>query len=214
MISDILAQVAAPAAEPVAMSAQAAIAWAIALLILSGALAIVEFLVVSWGMLLVGAAISAIAAIALAFHANSLAGWIFVVIVPALFAVIIRTGFGLMRRNTAAVLPTEITADAGIRHAAAQAGVAVGTLGELATNAFPTGRARFNGPHGPVELDVQVQGAVLSRGERVVVLAIDGAIISVGAARDTVSALIDAGSLGNPANPTNSNNQNQGPPHA
>jgi membrane-bound ClpP family serine protease len=190
MSLELLAQVAAPVADT-AMSAQAAIAWAIALLLLSAALAIVEFLVVSWGMLLVGAAISSIAAIALAFHASTAAGWIFVVIVPALFAVIIRSGFGLMRRNAAAVLPTEITADAGIHHAAAQAGVAVGSLGELATNAFPTGRARFNGPHGPVELDVQVQGAVLSRGERVVVLAIDGAVIFVGAAPDTVSSLID-----------------------
>ena len=218
MISEILAQVAAPAAEPAVMSAQVAISWAIALLILSAALAFVEFLVVSWGMLLVGAAISSIAAIALAFHASPMAGWIFVVIVPGLFAVIIRTGFGLMKRNAAAVLPTEITADAGIRQTATQAGVAVGTLGELATNAFPTARARFNGPHGPVELGVQVQGAVLSKGERVVVLAIDGAIISVGAARDTVSGLIDAGSLANspnsPNSPTYSNNPPKGPPHA
>ena len=191
----LLAQVAAPAAETAPMSTESAIAWAIALLILSAALAIVEFLVVSWGMLLIGAVISALAAIALAFHASPTVGWIFVVIVPPLFVVIIRTGFGLMKRNTAAVLPTEITADAGIRNAATQAGVVVGTLGELATNAFPTGRARFNGPRGPIELDVQVQGAVLSKGERVVVLAIDGAVIFVGPARDTVSSLIDTNSL-------------------
>jgi membrane-bound ClpP family serine protease len=199
----LLAQVAAPAAEATAMSPQSAIAWAIALLILSAGLAIVEFLVVSWGMLLVGAAVSSIAAIALAFHAHPMAGWIFVVIVPVLFVFIIRSGFGLMRRNSAAVLPTEITADAGIRHQAAQAGVAVGALGELVTNAFPTGRARFGGTGHPVELDVQVQGAVLSRGDRVVVLAIDGAVISVGAARDTVSGLLE----------TNTNNP-QGSPHA
>lgn len=188
---ELLAQVAAPVTEATAMSAQAAIAWAIALLLLSAALAVVEFLVVSWGLLLVGAAISSIAAIALAFHAHPAAGWIFVVIVPALFIVIIRSGFGLMKRNTAAVLPTEITADAGIRQLATSVGVAAGSLGELTTNAFPTGRARFNGPHGPIELDVQVQGAVLSRGERVVVLAIDGAVITVGPASDTISGLLD-----------------------
>ncbi len=198
----LLAQVAAPAVESTAMSPQSAIAWAIALLILSAGLAIVEFLVVSWGMLLVGAAVSSIAAIALAFHAHPMAGWTFVVIVPVLFVFIIRSGFGLMRRNAAAVLPTEITADAGIRHQATQAGVAVGTLGELVTNAFPTGRARFGGTGNPVELDVQVQGAVLSKGERVVVLSIDGAVISVGAARDTVSGLLD----------TNTNKP-QGPSH-
>jgi membrane-bound ClpP family serine protease len=190
IIPILLAQAAAPAAEA-GMSWQSAIAWAIALLLLSAALAIVEFLVVSWGMLLVGATISAIAAIALAFHASDTAGWIFVGIVPVVFVLVLRTGFGLMRRNPAAVLPTEITADAGIRGLAAEAGVAVGTIGELATNAFPTGRARFGGIRGPVELDVQVQGAVLSKGERVVVLAIDGPVITVGPARDTVSGLID-----------------------
>ena len=200
MILSALAQVASPVTESAAMSPQSAIAWAIALLILSAGLAIVEFLVVSWGMLLVGAAVSSIAAIALAFHAHPTAGWIFVVIVPVLFVVIIRSGFGLMRRNAAAVLPTEITADAGIRNQATQAGVAVGTLGELVTNAFPTGRARFGGTRSPVELDVQVQGAVLSKGERVVVLSIDGAVISVGAARDTVSGLLDT----NPNNPQGS----------
>lgn len=182
---------AAEAVAPVPMSVHSAIAWAIALLLLSGALAIVEFLVVSWGMLLVGAAISAIAAIALAFHAHAVAGWIFVIVAPAMFAVIIRVGFRLMRRNAAAVLPTEITADAGIRSLAEQAGVAVGAVGELATNAFPTGRARFAGPRGPVTLDVQVQGRVLSRGERVVVLAIDGPAIFVGPAPDTASGRID-----------------------
>jgi len=186
----LLAQVAAPVVEQ-AMSVQAALAWAVVLLILAAGLAIVEFLVVSWGMLLVGATISAIAAIVLAFHASPTAGWIFVVITPALFIVIIRMGFGLMRRNPAAVLPTEITADAGIRGLAAQAGVAVGTLGELVTNAYPTGRARFGGTQRPVELDVQVQGAVLAKGERVVVLAIDGSVIAVGPARDTVSAILE-----------------------
>ncbi len=190
MILAVLAATAAPAADVAPMSAQAAIAWAIALLILSAALAIVEFLVVSWGMLLIGAAISSIAAIALAFHVAPAAGWIFVCIVPVMAFFIVRSGFILMRRNTAAVLPTEITADAGIRQIAQAAGVAVGTIGELVTNAFPTGRARFGGTHAPVALDVQVQGAVLSRGDRVVVLSIDGATITVGSVPDNLSGLI------------------------
>jgi membrane-associated phospholipid phosphatase len=58
LLPTLLAQAAVPAAEPAAMSAQAAIAWAIALLLLSVALAIVEFLVVTWGMLLIGATIA------------------------------------------------------------------------------------------------------------------------------------------------------------
>lgn len=193
MIPELLAQVAATA-EPLGMSMASAITWAVALLILAAALAVVEFLVVSWGMLLIGSVISAIAAIALAFHAHPSAGWIFVVIVPVIAVFVCRAGFAIMRRNSAAVLPTELTEDAGARHVAERAGIAVGALGEMATNAFPTGRARFNGPHGPVELDVQVQGAVLSRGDRVVVLAISGPAITVGAAPDTVSGLIDTAS--------------------
>ena len=186
----LLAQVVAPVAEAAPMSAQTAIAWAIALLILSAALAIVEFLIVSWGMLLIGATVTSIAAIALAFHASPAAGWVFVAIVPVMAFFIVRSGFVLMKRNSAAVLPTEITADAGIRQVATQAGVAVGTIGELVTNAFPTGRARFGGEKAPVTLDVQVQGAVLSRGERVVVLAIDGAVITVGPVPDNLSGFV------------------------
>lgn len=192
MIAELLAQTAAAAPEGLPLAST--LAWAVALLILAAALAVVEFLVVSWGMLLVGSVISALAAIALAFHAHPTAGWIFVVVVPVIAVFVGRFGFAMMRRNTAAVLPTELTEDAGARHNAERAGVAVGALGELTTNAFPTGRARFNGAHGPVVLDVQVQGPVLSCGDRVVVLAISGPAITVGAAPDTVSGLIDTAS--------------------
>lgn len=192
MIVELLAQAAAAAPEGLPLAST--LAWAVALLILAAALAVVEFLVVSWGMLLVGSVISALAAIALAFHAHPTAGWIFIVVVPVIAVFVGRFGFAMMRRNTAAVLPTELTEDAGARHNAERAGVAVGAIGELATNAFPTGRARFAGTHGPVELDVQVQGPVLSCGDRVVVLAISGPAITVGAAPDTVSGLIDTAS--------------------
>lgn len=180
---EILAQVAAPdAAEATRMSFGTALAWATALLILAAGLAVVEFLVVSWGMLLVGAAISSLVAIALAFHAHPAAGWIFTVITPVLGVIAVRLGFRLMRRNAAAVLPTEITATAGAADSAAALGIAAGAVGELVTAAFPTGRARFAGPSGPTVLDVQVRGGVLARGDRVVVLAIDGPIIHVGPA--------------------------------
>lgn len=176
--------------SPEAMSATSTLTWAVVLMILAAGLAIVEFMVVSWGMLLVGAMVSAIAAIALAFHVSPLAGWLFVAATPAVIVFVLRTGYGLMRRNTAAVMSTELTADAGYRHAAESAGVAVGAVGELVTNAFPTGRARFAGHGSPVELDVQVQGRVLGRGDRVVVLAINGPVITVAAAPDTVSGLM------------------------
>jgi hypothetical protein len=47
---------------------------------------------------------------------------------------------------------------------------------------MPTGRARFATGAGAIELDVRVQGAVLGRGQRVVVTALHGASVSVSAA--------------------------------
>ena len=185
----LLEVVAAPAAE--AMSTGGLIAWAVVLMLLAAGLAVVEFMIVSWGMLLVGAMISAIAAIALAFHAAPVAGWAFVAVTPALILLVLRTGFAVMRRNKAAVMSAEVTADAGYRHAAEAAGVAVGALGELVTAAYPTGRARFAGRGGPVDLDVQVQGAVLPKGDRVVILAINGPVITVAAAPVSVSGLMN-----------------------
>jgi membrane-bound ClpP family serine protease len=173
------------------MSAGGLIAWAAVLMLLAAGLAVVEFMIVSWGMLLVGAMISAIAAIALAFHASPFAGWLFVAATPALIFLVLRTGFAIMRRNKAAVMSAEVTADAGYRHAAEAAGVAVGAVGELVTAAYPTGRARFAGRTGPVDLDVQVQGAVLPKGDRVVILAINGPVITVAAAPVTVSGLMN-----------------------
>lgn len=180
---------AAPDVAP-AMSTGAAIGWATVLLLLSAALAVTEFLVVSWGMLLVASAISALAAIALAFQVSSVAGWGFLVATVVIGLVSVRSGMGLLRRNRAAVITAEVTADAGYRHAADAAGVGVGTIGELVTQAVPSGRARFPGRNGPVELDIRVQGPVLAPGDRVVVLAIDGPTITVGEARDNVSGLM------------------------
>lgn len=185
-----LADVAAPAVAE-AMSTGSAIAWAVVLMLLAAGLAVVEFMIVSWGMLLVAAVISAIAGIALAFHASPLAGWLFVAATPALIFLVLRTGFAVMRRNKAAVLSTEVTEDAGYRHAAEAAGITVGAVGELVTAAYPTGRARFAGRGGPVDLDVQVQGAVLPKGARVAILAIDGPVITVGPAPANVSELMN-----------------------
>lgn len=184
------AAAAAPAVAE-AMSTSAMLAWAVVLMLLAAGLAVVEFMIVSWGMLLVGAVISAIAGIALAFQASPFAGWLFVAATPALIFIVLRTGFAMMRRNKATIMSTEISADAGYHHTAEAAGIAIGAVGELVTAAYPTGRARFAGRNGPIELDVQVQGAVLPRGERVVILAMNGPAISVGAAPDNVSSLMN-----------------------
>jgi membrane-bound ClpP family serine protease len=190
MIAALLAAAESAAPATQALPPAQAIAWAIALLLLAALLAITEFLLVSWGMLLLASVVSAVAAVYLAFSASTVVGWLFVAAVPVLGVAVVRTGLALMRRNTAMVQRAEVTADAGYRHAAAAAGVGIGAVGELVTPATPTGRARFAGAHGPVELDVQVRGPVLARGDRVVVLSLDGPVIGVGAAPDTVSGLM------------------------
>ena len=162
------------------MSPTTTIVVAVVLLFLSCALAITEFLLVSWGMLLVGAVVSAVAAVVMAFSISASAGWIFVFAALVMSFLSVRTGFRLMRRNKAIVLPTELREDAGYHHAAEAAGVRVGTIGVLVTPAVPSGRATFSGTHGEIELDVQVQGQVLSSGDRVIVLAISGPTLEVG----------------------------------
>lgn len=159
-----------------AMEPLTALAWATALLVLAAVLVLVEFLVVSWGMLLVAAVISAVVAVVMAFQSSAVAGWAFVAAAPLAFALALRIGLRWLRRDPVVVLPAEITAAAGASTLAAAAGIGPGSVGELVTDAYPTGRVRFDSAGGPVTLDVQVQGGA-RRGQRVRVLDIDGPVI-------------------------------------
>ncbi len=147
---------------------------ALGLLLLAASLLLVEFFVVSWGLLSVAAGGAAYAACALAFAVSPLYGWVFVAACPLAAAIIVP--WGLRRLQASRAVPkVEITEDAGYRHHTDALGVVPGSLGELVTDALPTGRARFPGG----EIDIAVEGNGLPRGTRVVVLRIEGPIVTV-----------------------------------
>jgi membrane-bound ClpP family serine protease len=160
-----------------------AIAWgklviASGLIVVAAALLLLEILVVSWGMLALCAGAAAFAACALAWQVSPLAGWAFFALCPIVAVLVVRTG--LRRLAASRLVPkAEITAEAGYHHAAARVGATPGAVGELVTDALPTGRARFPGG----EADVQIEGAGLPRGSRVVVLRVNGPTVIVAAAK-------------------------------
>lgn len=172
-LSASAASAAAAASEPVSLGVAAG------LMGLAVVLLVIEFLTVIMGVFTIGAAICAFAACAIAFSHSLAAGWAFLVAVPILAGGVLAFGFQWLRRTRAAVPTTEITADAGYHLVAEQLGLAPGAIGELVTPARPTGRARFATAKGSGECDVAVRGGVCERGDRVVVLAIAGAVVDV-----------------------------------
>lgn len=156
------------------------------LLVLCLGLIALEFVLISGGALAITAVACAIAAVWFAFAAGPLSGWVFTLLVPISGFLAIRAGLRWMQTSSM-VVQSEITDHAGYAHAAASHGVAVGSLGELVTDAYPTGRARFaTATHGTAELDVAVRGAVLGKGAAVVIKAIEGATIFVGPAPSAI----------------------------
>lgn len=180
-LATILAAVATVAepAPPMAeeTSTTGALLVAIALLAAALALAALEFVVVSGGLLGIGAIGCAIAAVSYAFAAGPLAGWVFTVLTPLLGIIVFKSGLQWIRRSPL-VIKDEITSDAGYHHAFTGSGIGVGSQGTLVTNAFPSGRARFTGSGGPVEIDVQIRGATGARGDAVTIIAVDGAMVT------------------------------------
>ena len=155
------------------------VAYALALLALGVVLLILEFFVVSFGLLLVSSIVSVACAIYLAFLASDAFGWGLTLSTPIIAVLVVR--WGLNRIQTSRVVPqSEITSEAGYHHVADRIGARVGSVGVLVTMARPTGRARFAGG----ECDVQVHGPALERDARVVVRSIDGPIIFVSPAGD------------------------------
>ncbi|GDY11879.1 hypothetical protein LBMAG53_07570 [Planctomycetota bacterium] len=171
----LLAAAAAPApAAPDQSDPAVVLAWAVGFMLLGAGLLLVEFFVVSAGMLSFAAVGCAGIAITLAFTISPVAGFSFAAATPVLAGIVLYFGFDRLRRSSA-VVGTEITADAGGRHLAAKVGSLVGATGTLVTDAFPTGRARF--AHG--EVDVQVKGSPLTRGAEIRVVGIDGPVVLV-----------------------------------
>ncbi|MBA3685027.1 MAG: NfeD family protein [Planctomycetes bacterium] len=159
---------ASEAAAP-GLGANALIGIAFALLLAGAGLLALEFLLVSGGMLGVGAAACLLGSIVVAFAAGQVAGWAFLVGVPIVCMLVVRWGLRWMQRSSM-VVQAEISGDAGYHHRATAVGAVLGASGVLVTDAFPTGRARF----ADGEIDVTVRGAVLRAGDAVVVRAIEG----------------------------------------
>ena len=153
--------------------------YAVALLGLGAVLLVLEFFLVSFGLLAAGAAASTVAALYLAFLAGEAVGWVLLVTVPLLGWRITRWGIGRIRRSH--VVPkSEIRAEAGYHHVTERLGVGPGSAGVMVTPARPSGRARFAGG----ECDVQTRGRPLEISARVVVVAIDGPTVFVRPAGD------------------------------
>jgi membrane-bound serine protease (ClpP class) len=144
---------------------------AVLLLLAAVALAVIEFVVVSMGLLTLAALGCATGAVLLAFSVSPLAGWWFVMATAVAAVGTLIAGLGLLRRLTAG---PSITAAAGYAHQVA-GNLMVGADGILLTDAWPTGRARF----GDAELHVSVAAGGLPRGSAVRVLHLDGAVITV-----------------------------------
>lgn len=147
---------------------------AIALLLLAGVLLLLEFLVVSYGLLAIAALGCAIGGIVLGFGSSPVVGWTLLGATPILAALV--TAWGLRRLMRSALVPKEeITENAGYRHATESLGITIGAHGTLVTDAMPTGRARFPGG----DIDVQVEGAAANKGTVITVLRIEGPTVFV-----------------------------------
>ena len=145
-----------------------------ALAVLACGLVIAEIFTASMGLLALAAAGCAVSAIILAFDISTPIGWAFLIIVPLAITGLLR--WGLARLQASRLVPKDtISAEVGIHHTTDALGITIGSSGELVTAAVPSGRARFaNG-----EVDVTVIGAAGARGQRVTVLRIEGATVTV-----------------------------------
>lgn len=140
-------------------------------------LMLLEFALVSAGLLTVLAIAAGCAAVVIAFSTSTIAGLIFLIGLPVVLLLLFRWGLARMQ-GSQLVTQAVITDDAGYRHRTDELGVTAGAVGALVTAARPTGRARFPGG----ECDVQVVGAPLDAGAAITVERIDGPTVYVVAA--------------------------------
>ena len=154
------------------------------LLALAVAFLVAEIFIVSFGILFAASAACAIGSIYYAFVADDAIGWTLAVLVPVLGAALVRWGLERIRSSRHLVPLSEVTADAGYHHFTERVGAVPGATGVMVTDAYPSGRARFEGG----ECDVQVQGGSLERGARVEVRRVDGPIVFVAPVADGTRA--------------------------
>jgi membrane-bound ClpP family serine protease len=149
---------------------------AVGFLAVAAILLLLEFLVVSYGLLAIAALGCAITGIVLGFGQSETVGWMLLAATPIIGTVVV--AWGLRRLTRSDLVPKQaITENAGYRHATASLGIVEGTRGTLVTDAMPTGRARFPGG----DIDVMVEGPAATKGTVVTVLRIEGASVFVAA---------------------------------
>ena len=168
-----------------ALSLTTALEWeplmlALALLVGAAALLILEFFIVSFGVLLALSLAALGGSIYFAFKASSAVGWIFVVATPVLAFYLTRWGIRRMRESKL-VASHEITAEAGYHHRTDQLGIKPGETGVMVTPGHPSGRARFAGG----ECDVQAVSGALDADQRITVSRIEGPVVYVSAESNT-----------------------------
>lgn len=183
-ITTAMAAAASEAAESTdlasTMAPEALAALAIGLVLVAAALIILEFFVISGGIISALAAMLAVGGIILGFEVGNGLGWGMLLLTPVLFIVCVRVG---LRRLQSSPLVTQSTVDgdAGYRQFATRFGIAAGSIGVMVTNAMPTGRCRFDGG----EADVAMNRGSAKVGQQVRVLRIDGPTIYVAVHTDS-----------------------------
>jgi len=166
------------------------LALALSLMAVAAGLLVLEFFIVSFGLLLALALVSVGFSIYYGFAVGTATGWGFVAMTPVLGWCLTRWGLTRVQASKL-VTQAEITAEAGYHHASDRINVAAGATGEMVTSARPTGRARF----ADGECDVQVRSGALDRGARVLVRRIDGPVVYVDAIADIDIGVDSDGSL-------------------
>ena len=150
------------------------IAVAVSLLIFAAFILFLELIIVSGGLLaLVSVAIAAVACY-LSYEVGPLMFWLNICATPLAGFIAIKLGLRRMRKSSF-IPKAEIDDDAGYAHVTNKLGIDVNSTGVLSTDAYPSGRAKFEGG----EIDVAIRGGSGSKGDHIKVIEIDGPSVFV-----------------------------------
>jgi len=142
---------------------------ALGLLVAAFVLLILEFFIVSGGILGLGAVVLAVSGIVMAFQVHALVGWGLVVATPIAAVAVVR--WGVRRLQETRVVAQGVSGGrASYEEVAGSRGISIGSEGVMLTDAFPGGRARFEGG----VIDVVARGGSLEKGAPIRVAAIEG----------------------------------------
>lgn len=171
-----IAAVPPPVVAPVDAYPWSDVALAAFLFVVAAILTIAEIFIISFGFLTIGALVCGVLSLFVAFNISVNTGMLFMVLMPIVGMIIVQWGFKRLK-NSPLVPNAAITTDVGYHHALDRIGVSIGAVGELVTDAVPSGRARFTGSKGTDELDVTLTGSAGSRGDHVRLLRVEGPLL-------------------------------------